>query len=77
VESIGLDTLESETNIIPVVVGDNEKTIRVGESLKERGVMIPVIRKPTVTTPRLRVSLSANHTREDIDRFIEILKEVI
>lgn len=75
-ERIGLDTLESQTNIIPVVVGDNEKTVKISEVLKERGIMIPAIRKPTVATPRLRLSLSVNHSKEDVDRFIKELKEI-
>lgn len=75
-KSLGLDTLESETNIIPIVVGDNEKTVKISEVLKERGIMIPAIRKPTVATPRLRLSLSVNHTRKDVDRLLEELKDI-
>jgi len=68
---LGIETLLSETNIIPIVVGDNEETVRLSEELKEAGIMIPAIRKPTVTTPRLRASLSANHSIEDIDKLVE------
>ncbi len=75
-EKIGMKTLDSETNIIPIVVGDNERTLWMSERLREEGIMIPAIRKPTVTTPRLRASLSANHSIEDLDRLIECLKRL-
>lgn len=75
-EKIGMGTLGSETNIIPIVVGDNERTLWMSERLREEGIMIPAIRKPTVTTPRLRASLSANHSIEDVDRLIGCLKRL-
>ena len=75
-ERIEIGTLDSETNIIPIVVGDNEKTVWMSERLKEAGIMIPAIRKPTVTTPRLRASLSANHCKEDVDKLIENLRKL-
>lgn len=75
--ALGVDTLDSETNIIPLVVGDNEKTLEVSQELLKRGMIIPAIRKPTVTTPRLRLSISANHTKADIDQLMENLKEIL
>jgi len=74
---MGVSTLGSETNIIPIVVGDNEKTVEISDKLLKAGIMIPAIRKPTVNTPRLRLSLSANHTKEDVDNLIESLKPLI
>lgn len=75
-KKLEIETLDSETNIIPIVVGDNEKTVWISEKLKEAGIMIPAIRKPTVTTPRLRASLSANHCKEDVDNLIENLRKL-
>ncbi len=75
-KKIGIASLDSETNIIPIVVGDNEETVWMSERLREEGIMIPAIRKPTVTTPRLRASLSANHSTEDLDKLIESLRRL-
>lgn len=75
-EILGLDTLGSETNIIPIVVGDNEKTLEVSMKLREEGIMIPAIRKPTVKKPRLRLSLSGLHTKEDIDRLVDTIIKI-
>ena len=70
-----IDTLESTTQIVPVVVGDNEETLGLSVFLKEHGIMAPAIRKPTVTTPRIRISLSSNHSKEDIDFLVETVLE--
>ncbi|WP_372714272.1 8-amino-7-oxononanoate synthase [Ilyobacter sp.] len=70
-----IETLESSTQIVPVVVGDNEETLGLSIFLKDHGIMAPAIRKPTVTTPRIRISLSSNHSEEDIDFLVETVLE--
>ena len=60
---------EAKVPIIPVVLGDDEKTVRASERLAELGFFVPAIRPPTVPegTGRLRVSLSAAHDQEMVD----------
>ncbi|WP_319370195.1 8-amino-7-oxononanoate synthase [uncultured Ilyobacter sp.] len=70
-----IDTLESTTQIVPVVVGDNDETLGLSIFLRDHGIMAPAIRKPTVTTPRIRISLSSNHSKEDIDFLVETVLE--
>lgn len=70
-----LSTMESTTQIVPVVVGDNEETLGLSVYLREHGIMTPAIRRPTVTTPRVRVSLSSNHSKEDIDTLVSAILE--
>ncbi len=60
--------LASNTAIQPVIVGSNEDALRVAASLFEQGLWVPAIRPPTVAagTARLRVTLSAAHTHEEV-----------
>jgi 8-amino-7-oxononanoate synthase len=58
----------SITAIQPLVIGDNRAALDIAEQLAARGVLVPAIRPPTVPqgTARLRISLSAAHTRDDV-----------
>ena len=65
----------SKTHIIPIVIGDNEKTVKVSEKLKSMGYYIPAIRPPTVPegTSRLRISLTADCRLEDFEEVLNNL----
>tara|TARA_B100000780_G_C21002991_1_gene401330 strand:- start:461 stop:919 length:459 start_codon:yes stop_codon:yes gene_type:complete len=58
----------SKTAIQPIVINDLESAITISSQLLELGFLVPVIRPPTVPagTSRLRVSISALHTKKDI-----------
>lgn len=64
----GFDLLGSETQIVPVLVGDNAPTLKLAARLRERGLMAVALRPPTVPPGRARVrfSLSAAHSPEDL-----------
>ncbi|MBY0579569.1 MAG: 8-amino-7-oxononanoate synthase [Burkholderiales bacterium] len=64
----------SDTPIQPLVVGENEACLRLSSSLQALGILVPAIRPPTVPKARLRISLSAAHTFDDLDRLIVALK---
>ncbi len=68
----------SLTAIQPLIVGDNQAALDLAQALWQRGLWVPAIRPPTVPpgTARLRISLSAAHTAEDIDRLVAALKEL-
>ena len=70
--------LPSFTAIQPVIVGENDAVLRVSEELLKRGIWVPAIRPPTVPQgqARLRISLSASHTFEDVDRLVAALREI-
>lgn len=74
-QAAGFDTLGSETQIIPVLVGKNEPTLRFAAALRERGLMAVALRPPTVPPGRARVrfSLSAAHGQEDLNRALETI----
>jgi 8-amino-7-oxononanoate synthase len=65
----------SPTAIQPLLVGRNESALGVMATLERQGVWVPAIRPPTVPTgtARLRISLSAAHTPEHVDRLVEAL----
>ena len=72
----GINTVSS-SHIIPIIIGDNTKTLALAEKLKAEGYYIPAIRPPTVQpgTSRLRLSLTANTNIDDIDKIIRIIHE--
>jgi 8-amino-7-oxononanoate synthase len=51
-----------------VVIGDEHAAVAASAALRERGLLVPAIRPPTVPpgTSRLRISLSATHTVEQV-----------
>jgi 8-amino-7-oxononanoate synthase len=64
--------MPSETSIQPLVVGGNLDALALSESLQKQGILVPAIRPPTVPvgTARLRISLSAAHSLEDVKQLI-------
>jgi 8-amino-7-oxononanoate synthase len=70
--------LDSVTAIQPVIVGDNARVMRLMDQLWERGFWVPAIRPPTVPegSARLRVSLSAAHTTEQVAALADALEAV-
>ena len=70
--------LPSPTAIQPVIIGDNFAALRVANALYERGLWVPAIRPPTVAkgTARLRVSLTAAHTKAQVAMLVDALKEL-
>jgi 8-amino-7-oxononanoate synthase len=68
----GFDTLDSESQIIPVMTGDVAATLALSDKLLSKGIFVPAIRPPTVPEGkcRLRVSLTYSHTEEDIDKLL-------
>ncbi|AJJ11052.1 8-amino-7-oxononanoate synthase [Yersinia rohdei] len=65
----------SETAIQPLLVGDNQQTLALAEQLRAAGLWVTAIRPPTVPPggARLRLTLSAAHQSDDIDRLLEVL----
>lgn len=61
--------------IVPVVLGEEERAVAASAELLQRGLWVPAIRPPTVPagTSRLRVTLSAAHTDEQVDRLVGAL----
>ena len=58
-EAAGLNTMRSESHIIPLLIGDNGAAVRFSVRLKERGILATAIREPTVPRGTARIRLSA------------------
>ncbi|MDH4226422.1 MAG: 8-amino-7-oxononanoate synthase [Deltaproteobacteria bacterium] len=78
-EKHGLDTMQSETQIIPVNAGDAKKCATASRALLEKGFFIQAVRPPTVPdgTSRLRITVSAAHSKEDIIKAAIAVKETL
>ena len=70
--------LPSQTAIQPLIIGENSAALNVMSKLQEMSIWAPAIRPPTVPagTARLRISLSAAHTAEDVDSLVEGLRHI-
>jgi 8-amino-7-oxononanoate synthase len=66
-------------HIVPVVIGDASGTMRIGERLSRAGFLVGCVRPPTVPdgTSRLRISLSAAHTGDQIRALAAAVAEAI
>ncbi len=78
-ERRGIHAGNSETAIHPIVVGAPETAVEASGLLARRGLLVPAIRPPSVPegTSRLRVSLTASHTEEDIVQLAAALAQCV
>jgi 8-amino-7-oxononanoate synthase len=74
----GFNILNSETAIIPVIVGDEKKLTHMSYDLAEKGIIVNYVFPPVVhpKMSRLRISSMATHTKDDMDCLIKMLEEV-
>jgi 8-amino-7-oxononanoate synthase len=77
-DSLGFDTLSSETPIIPIVAGDEMNTLAFGRALHEQGVYTNPVISPAVPPDQglIRTSYMANHTDDQLDRVLEVFEVV-
>jgi len=70
---------EPDGHIVPVLIGGEAETMRAGAALRERGYLPAAVRPPTVPpgTSRLRLTLSAAHTPEQVDGLLDALSGVL
>jgi 8-amino-7-oxononanoate synthase len=74
-QRLGLNLLPSSTPIQPILIGDNVRAMEISQALNDAGFLVSAIRPPTVPagTARLRVTLSAAHERDQLERLLEVL----
>ncbi len=77
-EQLGLELMASQTPIQPIMVGDSERAVQLSNALKAAGVLVTAIRPPTVPagTARLRVTLSASHSEQQVGQLLDVLARV-
>jgi 8-amino-7-oxononanoate synthase len=75
--ALGIDTGESDTYIMPLVVGDRDRMCRLGHELRRRGLWVAPVDYPAVPEDRIcfRACVTANHTRADLDEALNIVSD--
>jgi 8-amino-7-oxononanoate synthase len=75
----GISTAPSTTHILPVILGENERTMAVCEALLERGYYAQGIRHPSVPSgsARLRITPMATHDEDEIDGLVNAISELV
>ncbi len=76
-QRIGVDLLSQESPIVPIQTGGNRETMQMAHALLEASVFAPGIRPPTVPdgTGRVRTSVTALHTEEDLDSALKVFEK--
>jgi 8-amino-7-oxononanoate synthase len=72
------DACPTLSAILPVIIGDETKAVAASAALREQGIFVPAIRYPTVARgqARLRLTVTATHTAEDISLLVASLRSV-
>ena len=74
--SMKLDTGNSTTHIIPIILRDNNLVIEIANKLRAKNILVSAIRQPTVPTARIRIALSILHSYDCIDKLLNELKTI-
>lgn len=76
-KELGLNTSNAPSHILPLIIGDAKKTMDISKKLYEQGIFIRAIRPPTVpeNSSRIRFCVTAEHSYEDIEWVISILRK--
>ena len=75
----GVNVEQSPSAIVPIIVGDEARALKVSAALQDAGILIPAIRYPTVAKgqARLRASLMATHTHEQLQTAASAIAQII
>jgi 8-amino-7-oxononanoate synthase len=76
IKDAGLETGPSETPIIPILFKDIEDCLSFSSRLFDKGIYAPAIRPPTVKVPRVRFTITAAHSEEDLKYLQKAIKEI-
>ena len=74
----GFNTSDSETQIIPVLIGEDAKAIAFSRKLFDKGIFAPAVRWPAVSRglARLRLTVMATHQKNQLDYLVKCLCEI-
>ena len=74
----GFDTARSDSQIVPVILGANERALHFAAQLQKQGFSVRAIRPPTVPvdSARLRLSLTVRHSPEMLDQLVDALVQI-
>ncbi len=76
-QSLGIPSSD-DTPIFPIIIGSNEDTLQASQYCEEHGIILSAIRPPTVpvNTGRLRLTVTAAHTEEELGKVIHVLQKI-
>ena len=76
-QSLGIPS-NDDTPIFPIIIGSNEDTVEASRRCEREGIILSGIRPPTVpvNTGRLRLTVTAAHTEEELDKVIQVLQKM-
>jgi 7-keto-8-aminopelargonate synthetase-like enzyme len=76
---MGFDVPAGDSPIVPVILGDEAAALAAADRLLEAGLLVPAVRPPTVPRggSRLRVTLSAAHSDEEVGRLVDALRGIV
>ncbi|HEY3663863.1 MAG TPA: aminotransferase class I/II-fold pyridoxal phosphate-dependent enzyme [Chthoniobacterales bacterium] len=78
-QGLGIDTGNSNTYVMPIVIGDRERMYRAGHELRSRGLWVAPVDYPAVPQDRIcfRACVTALHTRADLDEALNIIEDTL
>jgi 8-amino-7-oxononanoate synthase len=78
-QGLGIDTGNSNTYVMPIVIGDRERMYRAGHELRSRGLWVAPVDYPAVPQDRIcfRACVTALHTRADLDEALNIISDTL
>jgi len=78
-QGLGIDIGNSNTYVMPIVIGDRERMYRLGHELRARGLWVAPVDYPAVPNDRIcfRACVTALHTRADLDEALNILQDTL
>jgi 8-amino-7-oxononanoate synthase len=79
IDAIVAPTQSGHSPILPILLGQESHALRAADQLRQHGILLPAIRYPTVARnqARLRLTLSAAHSRQNIEHLLQVLTHVL
>ncbi len=72
-QDLGIKAIAFDSPIMAIAIGDISQTLDIAKHLRDHNIFVPAIRPPTVRTPRIRITLMATHTHEQIQALLQCL----
>ena len=76
INEIGFETGDTNSQIIPVIIGDEKETLALSKELEKQGFLATAIRPPTVEVgaSRIRITITAKHQQKDINQLLSAFR---
>jgi 8-amino-7-oxononanoate synthase len=76
IQDAGFEIGETDSQIIPIIIGDEDETMKLSNHLSDNGLWVSAIRPPTVENgaSRIRITFTTMHSDSDIERLVDALK---